>query len=420
MRIVGLVIVLLVASLMTADAATGTWVNVNPPASTSFHSIVISNGAVLVGTDKHGIWRSTNQGTSWTKANTGAGASLVDGGAQWSMTTEANTSIVYTTSAEGGRGILKSTDGGTSWTKVFSGFASTTDDVYTVSADPFRAGHVLASFHYYWNGSGPSGLIESNNGGASWTIRQPPSNWGAGNAVWFGNNSDTWIVGSQDDGMWITSNAGANWRQFDTSDLTHGGTEALYRDPVTGTLVVADGIAHILRSTNNGQTWQNISSGLTYGYYETVVSDGVNLYTLPSFPIQNYDTGPWLTKTMLGNDAWHAQGTQKPCQSGFCNGPIQGAFDGNYLYGAHWDAGVWRLQVGAAAPTNTPGVPTPTRTATPIPPTPTSTPAPPTATSTAIPPTPTPSTVQVPAPPSSGCFVLTATDGTIDPTWRPC
>jgi hypothetical protein len=104
------------------------------------------------------------------------------------------------------------------------------------------------------------------------------------------------------------------------------------------------------------------------------------LYTHSSWPFQGFGGGAF--KTSVDGVTWTNESTQT-----FSNGPAQMASDGQYVYAAMWNLGVWRLPVG------TTGTPTPSATAinatfTPTP-SPTATPTR-TPTQTAIPATSTP------------------------------
>jgi photosystem II stability/assembly factor-like uncharacterized protein len=414
----------LLSSLAVAGAATAAWVNVDPagvsndPNSPSnnfgFNSVVVApDGSVYVGTNRQGIYRSVDGGHTWSKVNTGAGGDLVDSGAQWTMAIDPfNPQVIYTTAARGEQGVLKTTDGGASWQNVFRydnpvALQIGTNDVYSIAADPFTPDHVLASFHYYWNGSNHSGIIESTDGGATWIRHDPAGAWGAGNGVWFGNDSTTWILGSQSAGVWITSNSGTTWRQVSSTSITHGATHALHRDPSTGALFLADNTM-VLQSSDNGATWQDITAGLPYAYFETILSDGTTLFTAPSFPLLGDNGsahGPWYARPLAGTSNWAPYSTQTPCDpAGYCNGPVQGAYDplNHILYSANWNGGLWKLQTGAPAPVT---IPTPTATSVP--------PIPPTWTPTVAPTsTPTPAPTSTPtSTPTSACQVEALVDG---------
>jgi len=317
----------------------------NPPNNYGFNSIVVdpTNPSVLfVGTNYQGLWRSTDQGATWAKINTGVGGSLLDQGRLWTLAVDPlNHNTMWTSAGYGPGGPLKSTDGGVSWTLMPAGSPTQYNDVYSIALDPFTPNHVIVAWHSPWT-TGDSGVSESTDGGATWINHQPPagSGWGAGNAAWFLTNSKTWLVGSQSAGIWRTTDSGATWTQVLTKAITHGAINSL--TSVSGTFYLADGTS-VAASTDGGATWSDITSGLPYAYYETVVTDGTNLYTAPSFPEQSYINGPWYSRPLAGG-TWKAYNAQTTCYNGQCNGPVMGAYDAvNHIaYSVNWLGGVWR------------------------------------------------------------------------------
>ena len=335
--------------------------NFNSPANNyGYNSVVVdptSPNLIYVGTNYQGIYRSTNSGATWTKIDTGAGSNLVDGGRIWTLAIDPfNHQTLYAASGYGAGGPLKSTDGGVSWINTLPTSSATeqhlgTNDIYNVVLDPYTPNHLLASFHNYWlPGTSDPGVIESTNGGATWTIHNPPpgSGWGAENNVWFLNDGATWLLGSQHVGFWRTTNGGTSWIRVSANNVTAGGINALYRDPDTGVLVAAHWKG-MMKSTDNGASWTDFSAGLPFGSYETIMSDGTHFYTAPSFPDggdYGQAHGPWYTVALTGS-TWTAYNSQQTCDSSnsVCNGPVMMARDAanNILYSVNWLGGFWKL-----------------------------------------------------------------------------
>lgn len=319
------------------------WTQVAPAAATpgdyGFQSIAASGSTIYVTADYQGLWRSTNGGASWTKVSTDG---KLEAGTPWTLQVDPfNPSILWANSGYGNGGPLRSTNGGATWTLLPVGAPIQYNDVYSIALDPALSGHMLIAWHSPWT-TGPSGITESFNGGTTWTNHPAPSGaWGSGHAV-FMLSSTTWIVGTQSDGIWRTTNSGASWTKVLATSITHGATGFLTR--VGSTLFIANETT-ISRSTDNGATWTNISSGLPGAYFSTVASDGVNLYTSPSFP-SNSGYGAanaWYVRPVAGGTWTAMAGSPAPCRNGQCNGPRQAVVSGGVVFTSNYQGGVWRL-----------------------------------------------------------------------------
>jgi photosystem II stability/assembly factor-like uncharacterized protein len=333
----------------------------NQPANNYGYNTVavnpVSPTIVYVGTNYQGLYRSADSGATWTKIDTGAGADLLNGGRIWALAIDPfNPTTLYAASGYGSGGPLKSTDGGVSWRHMLPPHNATaqrlgTNDVYSVAVDPYTPNHLLASFHHNWLPAvSDSGVIESSDGGQTWTTHNPPagSGWNIENSVWFLNNSTSWLLGSNQAGFWRTTDSGASWAQVSANHITAGGINSLYRDSQRGALYAAHS-SGIMKSTDNGASWTEFSAGLPNAGYETLSSDGANLYTAPSYPTGgDYDQahGPWYTVSITGT-TWVRYNNQQTCDSSnnVCDGPVMMARDpaGSAIYAANWLGGLWKL-----------------------------------------------------------------------------
>jgi hypothetical protein len=351
----------------------GQWIQINPAVvSLDPHnpepnfgnpSIAIDpthSGTIYLGTNAQGIYKSTDFGDTWAKIDTGPGSAGIDAGRTWAMAIDPfDSNSLWAASGYGAQGAWKSTDGGVSWTNMLppkspAVSAIATDDIYGIALDPFTPNHVLLSFHYWWHGNGDSGILESTDGGDTWIVHNPAGGWGAGNTVWFLDTSQTWLVGSQGAGLWKTVDSGQSWKQVATGDVSHGGIYALTIDPNDHHHLVLAGFGPIYQSTDNGDSWSAPGSGLAWSGYESVPTDGVNLFGQPSFPDQG-DNGsahdPYLVTPIDGSAGYiwkPLANSTAPCQNGICNGPFAWAYDAQagMLYTANGDAGAFRMQVG--------------------------------------------------------------------------
>jgi MYXO-CTERM domain-containing protein len=227
-----------------------------------------------------------------------------------------------------------------------SGAGINADDVYDVAVDPTDFNHVLVSFHSAWAwGSvkygNDAGVMESKDGGTTWTIHDPVAGWGAGHAVKFLydpargiGNSQTWLLGTQGDGFWRTTNSVGAWSKVSDNVITHGGGTVYY---ASSKLLYASGTT--MRSSDNGVTWTNVGPNSTWCVY----GDGTTLYTGKSFGANQ----PYYVSLETDGVAWNTYNS-----TNFPDGPYEMAYDAvnGIMYSSNWSSGLWALKVGPGDP----------------------------------------------------------------------
>jgi len=376
----GAVMVFVQPSGANPSLTKGVWQEITPPAvTTGAPETCIGQGIAIDLKNRSTIYWGT---TPYTSAAGGL-FKTIDGGSNW--TRIAKVTPIYQGASDhldmplhiridpndsnhlyagdgvrgGSNGFWVSTDGGENFVQP-KGFldalkAATIDnqDIYDVAADPTDFKHVLISFHYRWGWTETkwntnSGVMESKDGGTTWIVHDPVMGWGSGHAVKFLynpalclGNSQTWLLATQGDGFWRTTDGGANWTQVSKTNITHGGGTIYYT--ATGVLY-ASGSDSTMRSTDNGVTWTSVGPTGTWCVY----GDGTTLYTGKSFGANQ----PYSISPEKDGATWAAFNTQK-----FPDGPYEMAYDSvnGIMYSSNWSSGVWALKVGDGSPAAPPG-----------------------------------------------------------------
>jgi hypothetical protein len=310
------------------------------------------------------VWKSTDAGATWKILGNKAAAQM------YQPTTTFLDKVLhvrvdprdpqhlYAGQGVGGRflGFWISKDGGENWAKTDGWLAAAKavggfiDDIYDVAVDPTDFDHVLVSSHAAWAfGSAKygtdAGVLESKDGGATWIVHDPIAGWGYGHAINFLyapelglGDSQTWLLGTQGDGQWRTTDGGKTWTQVIKADIFHGGSDVYYTK--NGYVYVAGYKPCLWRSKDNGATWEtaaNIADGCT-----GLIGDGNLIYTAPSYSqgeqpmyVSPETDGKTWTKYKGGAQTWND------------GGPYEMAFDpvNGIIYSSNWFQGVWALKV---------------------------------------------------------------------------
>ena len=297
-----------------------------------------------------GLFKSTDGGTSWTRIGPLMGPIRV-------RVDPRNPLHLYDGDGVHGStlGFWVSNDGGANWEQP-SGFTSITQayvsDVYDVATDPNDFNHVLLTSHSAWGWTdtqwnATAGVMESRDGGRSWTLHPPPLRWGYGHNIKFLGNSSTWLLMTQfgdpgTSGFFRTTDSGATWAQVAAQPMYHGSGQ-LYRTS-SGVLYAScdcSNTAGIIRSTDDGITWTVLEGSpfKTNGLF----GDGRLLYSHTGY-VGTGATWPFYTAPESDGATWtpYRGGAQS-----FSDGPFEMAFDAGrrILYSSNWGNGLLALKV---------------------------------------------------------------------------
>jgi hypothetical protein len=214
------------------------WLKTNdmyaPPYFGSILSLAInSNGDVFAGATGKGIFRSSNNGDSWTLVNT------------WTAKSIAINSSGYIFAGTSGGGMCRSTDNGASWAQVNNGLGGNfTTYIEAVAIN--SSGHVFATILQ-------SGWVcRTTDNGANWTAANI-GYYGTGSIMSLVINSGGYIFASTNEGIYRSANNGTNWIKVNTG-LADTNVQVL----------AVNSSGHIYAGTNGGRVYRSIDNGINW------------------------------------------------------------------------------------------------------------------------------------------------------------
>jgi hypothetical protein len=305
-----------------------------------------------VGSCNQGIWKTSDCGATWEHINTGENGSVLDAGRQWTFAIDpSDPNVLYTNSGYGSfsNGAFKSIDGGVNWTQLWppadpslQGIVAY-DFVASIVLDPEDPEHMLLSFHATCAPPHPQACFgESDDGGETWRLVDGEPGWagGEGQFVYFLDARDTWLWGSQSNGLWRTENAGESWVAV-TDDMAQGHASGQMYRASDGTFYLP-ALQGILRSPD-GVTWTIVpdSGSVMHG----LTGSGTTMWASRGFPWDPSDDLylPFWTASEADGLTWSQFDSPMLSNGG------QLAYDEvhHLLYSSNLGAGMWRVVVEA-------------------------------------------------------------------------
>jgi photosystem II stability/assembly factor-like uncharacterized protein len=234
-----------------AIAQTNFWAPTNGPSADDVRALLISSrGEVFAGTNG-GVFRSTNEGNTWTPLNAGLTNSLVQ-----ALAINATGDIFAGTV---GSGVFRLNNNDNQWQKLNTGMA---DTVFALAFDP--------STRSIFAGTGNRGVLRSTDNGNSWTLTS------AGLL-----DKDVRALAINDSGhvfagtLFPVIGLGALGRVFRSTDNGNSWKQVLLTENIVNALAinfagdifagtagfVADKRA-VFRSMDNGNIWKPLQNGL--------------------------------------------------------------------------------------------------------------------------------------------------------------
>jgi photosystem II stability/assembly factor-like uncharacterized protein len=265
-------------------------------------AVVESNpNIVFAGAASGGVWKTTNNGTTWEPVFDKEGVSTIgdiaiapsDPSIVWVGTGEPNNRQ----SSSWGDGAYKSADGGKTWQKM--GLAAT-HHIGRIVIHPKNPDVVyVAALGHLWGANAERGVYKTSDGGKSWTqVLKINEDTGVSDIAMDPQSPETLYAsayerrrapygfngGGQDSAIYKTTDGGATWKKLTKGLPYENGGETgrigldIYRkDPNIVYALVQHEKGGIFRSEDKGETWKKMSdTDPRPSYYSQVRVDPTN------------------------------------------------------------------------------------------------------------------------------------------------
>jgi photosystem II stability/assembly factor-like uncharacterized protein len=240
--------------------------------------------AIYVATASGGVFKSTNQGTTWTPIFDGVDAMMSIGDV---AVAPSNPSIVWVGTGEAnnrqssswGDGVYKSTDAGLSWR---SAGLKDSHHIGRILVHPTNADVVyVAAVGHLWGPNAERGVFKTSDGGQSWKhVLAVDDNTGTTDLVMDPQNPDVLYAatyqrqrkawgfngGGPGSGIYRTDDGGATWTKL-ANGLPRGDKGRIGLDVFRGDGRVVYAVVEaagresgVYRSINRGETWEQLTT----------------------------------------------------------------------------------------------------------------------------------------------------------------
>jgi choice-of-anchor A domain-containing protein/uncharacterized repeat protein (TIGR01451 family)/TQXA domain-containing protein len=230
---------------------------------------------ILAGTWGGNIYRSTDDGETWTKINDGMNAAFI-----WSIFTDETTGNIYVGTEQG---LFFSNDNGSTWTLT----SLTGYDVRGIAVAP--DGDVYA-------GTWGTGVFKSTDGGSTWTDVSNGLDILAINDLVINSSGDIFVA-TVGGGIYKSTDGGSNWSQLNVG-YAYIWTLAITSNDEIYAGTYGDGVYY---SDDNGASWYKSNYGLPALYvYSLSIDSDDNAY------ISTWANGVYTTND--GGLSWSTAG----------------------------------------------------------------------------------------------------------------
>lgn len=291
---------------MIADTFKGLQFRLLGPASASGRVIAFAvnpknHAEYFVGVAAGGVWKTVNDGTTWTPVFDGEGSYSIG----WITLDPNDPSVVWVGAGESnsqrsvgyGDGVYRSEDGGKTWKNMG---LKKSEHIGRIVVDPRDSKVVyVAAEGPLWGPGGDRGLYKTTDAGKTWkAVLTVSENTGVVDVVIDPSNPDilyaaayqrrrhvfTLIDGGPESAIYKSSDAGATWNKLKsglpTEDMGRIGLAVSPGDPnvVYATIEAANSKGGIFRSSDKGANWERRNEfDQSAMYYGQIIADPKNV-----------------------------------------------------------------------------------------------------------------------------------------------
>ncbi len=278
------------AGLFVASANRRQWKKLllgDLPPNTGAHTVAIDPwkpSTWYAGTDGHGIYKSTDAGTTWSASN-GTSTDL-------SVSTVVDLAIDVSrpnrvVAAVNGLGLVESPDGGTQWTRLTEEFTPTGSQIVRVLLDK--------NIVVYATGSGS--VQRSIDDGRSWSPTRIARETGRIFSFERSPNQPEVLLAGTSEGPLVSTDFGLTWSDVSGSLPHVSCSTAFGSEKRTGVYYAYGEAIGLQRTTDNGFNWESADQALGGSTIRLLATDeqGDRVYTVLTRSILNYDmsSGQW-------------------------------------------------------------------------------------------------------------------------------
>lgn len=260
------------------------WASFNDGLTSSIVSAVVGSptqaGTVYAATLNSGVFESV-QGKSWSAVNSGLGSMVINGLAA----DPSNNGVLYAAAANG---LYKTTNGAKTWNRI--GTSLPQGGLVLVTVDPFNSNTLYVS-------TGKQ-LFKSLDGGGSWKEADTNLAGAPIQAVQVGANSSIVFAGTLGQGFSVSTDGAQTWSGSAAPATINPFALCVAINPQNPSIVYAGTSAGVIKSSDGGDTWVALPTGLTTSAVIALIID-------PNTPSVMYaGTSGGVFMTTNGGENW--------------------------------------------------------------------------------------------------------------------